>query len=235
MGEKETMMIVHCLFEQSGTFKNEFKKLGYEAYDYDILNDYGQTDYIIDLFKEIEGGYLGEKSIFDNIAEDDLILAFFPCTRFEAKIPLSFRGESFQMKNYTDLQKLDYAMNLHEELHRNYEVISKMAALSIKRGLRMVIENPHTPPHYLTMYWPLKPAVIDPDRSRNGDYMKKPTQYWFINLKPKNNIIMEPIEYVERRVCDHIHKAEGKSRQVRRSEIHPQYANRFIRQFLIDQ
>jgi hypothetical protein len=58
MGEKEKMMIVHCLFEQSGTFKNEFKKLGYEAYDYDILNDYGQTDYIIDLFKEIEGGVL---------------------------------------------------------------------------------------------------------------------------------------------------------------------------------
>lgn len=225
-------MIVHCLFEQSGTFKNEFKKLGYEAYDYDILNDYGQTDYQVDLFKEIEGGYKGEKSIFDNIAQDDLILAFFPCTRFEAKIPLSFRGELYQMKNYTDLQKLDYAMNLHEELHRNYEVISKMAALCIKRELRMVIENPHTPPHYLTMYWPLKPAVIDPDRSRNGDYMKKPTQYWFINLAPKNNIIMEPIEYVERRKCDYI---QGKSRRVRRSEIHPQYANRFIRQFLIDQ
>lgn len=49
-------MKVHCLFEQSGTFKNEFKKLGYEAYDYDILNDYGETDFQIDLFKEIEGG-----------------------------------------------------------------------------------------------------------------------------------------------------------------------------------
>lgn len=49
-------MIAHCLFEQSGTFKNEFKKLGIEAYDYDILNDYGQTDYQIDLFAEIRGG-----------------------------------------------------------------------------------------------------------------------------------------------------------------------------------
>lgn len=25
-------MKAHCLFEQSGTFKNEFKKLGIEAY-----------------------------------------------------------------------------------------------------------------------------------------------------------------------------------------------------------
>lgn len=49
-------MIVHCLFEQSGTFKNEFKKLGYEAYDYDLLNDFNETDYVIDLFAEIEGG-----------------------------------------------------------------------------------------------------------------------------------------------------------------------------------
>lgn len=49
-------MKAHCLFEQSGTFKNEFKKLGIEAYDYDILNDYGQTDYQVDLFAEIRGG-----------------------------------------------------------------------------------------------------------------------------------------------------------------------------------
>jgi hypothetical protein len=52
-------MKVHCLFEQSGTFKNEFKKLGIEAFDYDILNNYGQTDYEIDLFNEIVQAYTG--------------------------------------------------------------------------------------------------------------------------------------------------------------------------------
>ena len=52
-------MRVHCLFEQSGTFKNEFKKLGYEAFDYDIQNDFGETDYQIDLFSEIAAGYAG--------------------------------------------------------------------------------------------------------------------------------------------------------------------------------
>jgi hypothetical protein len=49
-------MKVHCLFEQSGTFKNEFKKLGYEAFDYDMANEFNETDNIIDLFAEIEGG-----------------------------------------------------------------------------------------------------------------------------------------------------------------------------------
>lgn len=49
-------MIAHLLFEQSGTFKNAFKKNGVEAFDYDIQDEFNQTDYIIDLFKEIEGG-----------------------------------------------------------------------------------------------------------------------------------------------------------------------------------
>jgi hypothetical protein len=52
-------MKYHLMFEQSGTFKKEFKSLGYEAYDYDILNDFEQTDYQMDLFHEIEKGYMG--------------------------------------------------------------------------------------------------------------------------------------------------------------------------------
>lgn len=71
-------MIVHCLFEQSGTFKNAFKKYGIEAYDYDIQNEFNETDYVTDLFKEIERGYQGEPSLFDKINPDDLIFAFFP-------------------------------------------------------------------------------------------------------------------------------------------------------------
>ena len=49
-------MKVHCLFEQSGTFKNEFIKLGINAYDYDIQNEFNHPDYVIDLSKERRGG-----------------------------------------------------------------------------------------------------------------------------------------------------------------------------------
>ena len=73
---------VHCFFEQSGTFKNEFIKLGIPAEDYDIGNDFGQTDHIIDLFSEINKAYAGLKSVFDTISTDDFIMAFFPCTYF---------------------------------------------------------------------------------------------------------------------------------------------------------
>lgn len=57
---------VHCMFEQSGTFKNEFKKLGYNAIDYDIQNEFGETDVVIDLFNEIRNAYNGKASVFDN-------------------------------------------------------------------------------------------------------------------------------------------------------------------------
>ena len=66
--------MVHCLFEQSGTFKNEFIKLGIPATDYDIQNNFGETDNVVDLFTEIEkcygGGYIyirqNDKRRFDN-------------------------------------------------------------------------------------------------------------------------------------------------------------------------
>lgn len=227
-------MKVHCLFEQSGTFKNEFKKLGYEAYDYDILNEFGQTDYIVDLFENIRGGYENRPSIFDDMSEDDLILAFFPCTRFEARIPLWFRGEAQQQKNWTVEQKMEYAMNLHGELHEFYLLINKMVLIAKRKNLRMMIENPYMQPHYLTTYWCLRPTIIDYDRTDNGDYYKKPTQYWFINFQPYQNLVFEPIDYVETQVIAKVKKKDGLSVKTQRSMIHPQYASRFIRQYLIE-
>ena len=58
---------VWCFFEQSGTFKNEFIKLGYDAVDVDIQNNFGETDYQIDLFAEIENAYNYKSSVYDKI------------------------------------------------------------------------------------------------------------------------------------------------------------------------
>lgn len=220
-------MKFHLFFEQSGTFKNELRKLGHEAIDYDILNDSGQTDVVIDLFAEIEKSYAGGGSIFDNITEDDMIIAFFPCVRFEAQIIINMRGDHIEIKKWNDDKKLEYSMKLNNELNHMYQLVSKLAIVCIKRGIPLVIENPYNAQHYLTRYWPLKPAIIDSDRRRDGDHFKKPTQYWFINCKPKNNMLFEPIEFVEER------KIETTRNQVQRSMIHPQYANRFLRQYIL--
>ena len=227
-------MKYHCFFEQSGTFKNEFKKLGYEAYDYDILNDFNETDFIIDLFNEIEKAYNNRKSIFDNISKEDMILAFFPCTRFEAIIPLKFRGEAIDQKNWDLNKKLEYSMKLQNELTELYNYLSKLVIVILRKNLKMIIENPYTQPHYLTTYWCIKPTIIDKDRTERGDYYKKPTQYWFINCEPKYNFIFEPLEYVKQKTIMKAKKTDKTSIKVERSMIHPQYANRFIREYLID-
>lgn len=227
-------MTAYCLFEQSGTFKNAFKELGIEAYDYDIRDDFGQTDYKIDLFDEIQKAYEGWESIFDSMrGGDDVIMAFFPCTRFEAKVPLAFRGEMYQQKSWNDLKKLQYSMKMHGELHMLYEKLCELTVVAERKGLRMVIENPVTQPHYLTNFWCIKPALIDKDRTNDGDYYKKPTQYFFIGFKPEFNLVLEPLEVVKTRSIDRVKGTETTSRQVERSMMHPQYARRFIKKYIL--
>ena len=96
---------VHCFFEQSGTFKNQFKLLGIDAEDYDIANDFNETDHVIDLFAEIKKGFNNKSSIFDCISQDDLIIAFFPCIRFENQIMLHLRGQANGMDKWTFQKK----------------------------------------------------------------------------------------------------------------------------------
>lgn len=218
----------HCFFEQSGTFKKEFQKLGIAAEDYDILNDFGETDHVIDLFNEITRAYDGEKVVFDDILSSDLIVAFFPCTRFEDQILLSFRGNNSSFKNWSETQKLEYNLRLHRELSLFYEMVTKLAIICLRRGLKLIIENPYSSQHYLVKYWSLPSTFVDYDRTMRGDKFKKPTQYWFINCKPSYNVIFEPQiihkEYKTIASC---------SDKVERSMITLEYANRFIREFLL--
>ncbi len=235
-------MIIHLLFEQSGTFKREFKKLGFTAYDYDILNDFNETDFIIDLFGEIEKAFNNQKSIFDTIKNEDLIIAFFPCIRFEDQIILSFKGLNYGFKNWTDEQKMLYDINLHDELNKFYKLVNKLFIICIRKNLKLILENPYSEQHYLTRYWCINPKIIDYDRRENGDYFKKPTQYFFLNFEPKNNILFESIPYNALNIKnpivsmkkDHVLKIGARSKKVARSMIHADYANRFIRQFIIE-
>lgn len=49
----------HCLFEQSGVFRDAFIRNGIPAECYDISNDFGKTDHVVDIFSEIEKAYGG--------------------------------------------------------------------------------------------------------------------------------------------------------------------------------
>lgn len=220
-------MVFHCFFEQSGTFKNVFKKLGYESYDYDLLNDFGETDYIIDLFSEIDKSYSGLNSVFDTISNNDFIFAFFPCVRFSNQAYMLFQCTTKQFINLSDLDKVDKVLTYHNQLSFFYNMFCKLCYVCLRNGFKLIIENPFSQEHYLTRYFPLKPKIIDMDRSKRGDFFKKPTQYWFVNCEPKNNFVAEPYFVGGGKTITRT------ANQVVRSLISPYYAERFVKEFIL--
>lgn len=155
---------------------------------------------------------------------------------------LGFRGQNKAMKNWSWQQKMEYCMKLQRELTEMYELVNKLFIICLNRGLKLVMENPYSEEHYLRRYWCYPPSIIDRDRRDKGDYFKKPTQYWFVNCKPKNNLIFEAITYnnidckdaIRKMNFEHYGKTGAKNQKVARSMIHPDYANRFIREYIID-
>ena len=167
---------VYCFFEQSGTFKNEFHKLGIPAADYDIQNDFGQTDHQIDLFKEIENAYDDKQSVFDNITPDDLILAFFPCIYFTDQNTMCFTWGTKNYKNLTYEQRTEKIIQRAEQRNRFYILAIKMLTVAQIRNLRLIMENPYSGKRsYLKDNFVVNPALIDMNRQKRGDYFKKPT------------------------------------------------------------
>ena len=170
-------------------------------------------------------------------------MAFFPCIRFEASILLSFRGQAKQMKTWSDRQKMEYCMSLQKELSEMYELVNMLFITCIDRGLRLIVENPYSEEHYLRRYWCIKPSVIDKDRTLRGDYYTKPTQYWFVNCEPSNNILFEAIVDNSIKRKDAVRSISSGSfaretgvktkGQAARSMIHVDYANRFIREYIL--
>lgn len=182
---------VHCFFEQSGTFKNEFIKLGIPAEDYDIQNNFGETDHVMDLFAEIEKSYGGGYSVFDNITKDDLIVAFFPCIKF-CSVMEQLQHEDFydcshkkeQSKNDYYAMKWNTLRRFSQERFLFYDIALKLTAVIQIRGLRMIFENPWHPTNFTNHFWFLRPSLIDRDRTRRGDYFIKPTVYFFVGCTP---------------------------------------------------
>lgn len=176
----------HCLFEQSGTFKREFKKLGINALDYDIQNNFGETDFAVDLFAEINKGYAHEEeSIFDKMdVNDDFVMAFFPCIYFSALSQMQMSMTEVNKRGMSLPQKYEAVLERSRNRQMFLELIVKLMGLCEIRGLRLVVENPWNEQTYLKYGFIKRPAYIDMDRTRRGDVFVKPTAFWYINCEP---------------------------------------------------
>ena len=224
---------IHCLFEQSGTFKNEFKKLGYNAEDYDIQNNFGETDNIIDLFSQIENAYNSKPSIFDGMESNDLIMAFFPCIYF---CQMSQYAQSLGYNNYRALKDYEACDKIIERQNkRNYylQILTKLVRVCLYNKYRLIFENPITG-SFLNNYFLKPPTIKDMNRMTRGDFYKKPTGYWFWNCEPtsgksyQNDKVQKRIAYAESRWDS----TNGLCNE-ERSMISPDYARNFICDFII--
>lgn len=223
---------VHCFFEQSSTFKNEFIKLGIPAEDYDIQNNFGQTDHVIDLFSEIENAYEGKVSIFDTIGQDDLILAFFPCIYFSC---LNQMNLSWTAKNYRKMSGREATEKILERAHNRevyFRLLVKMCQVARERGLRLIFENPYSLQTFLKSGFILPPSIVDENRTLRGDYFVKPTAYWFINCVPTNNKSFQRPKKVKRLMWEKQSPIAGMCSEDR-SMISPDYARNFICDFIL--
>lgn len=224
---------VHCFFEQSGTFKKEFIKMGIHAEDYDIQNNFGETDHAIDLFAEIESAYRGGVSVFDSIGYDDLILAFFPCIYFTGSVnPCYFTLENTNYRSLTLKEKLDAMIKRANNRNEFYILLYKFVGVCLLRNVRLIIENPFSSLHYLHNNFLKEPSMIDSDRTRRGDYFKKPTGYWFFNCEPTTGCSFQSPKK-RLRVWESKSASRAGLCSEERSMISPDYARNFICDFIL--
>ena len=223
---------VHCFFEQSGTFKRAFMEFGIPAEDYDIQNNFGETDHQIDLFAEIERGYDGKPSIFDGVGRDDLIIAFFPCIYFS---PLSQMGMSLTEVNKRKIpmdKRYDLVLDRSRKRQAFLELIIKLIGDCELRGLRLIVENPWAMQTYLKNGFIKAPSLIDNNRTLRGDYFQKPTAYWFVNCEPTHGYSAQRDKDVVR-VRDARPAPRAGLCSEERSMISPDYARNFIADFVL--
>ena len=98
----------------------------------------------------------------------------------------------------------------------------------------MIVENPYMQPHYLTQFFPIKPKVIIKDRNKEGDYFKKPTQFFFVNCEPEQNVVFAPIEPITPVNVDDAQRLDvSGTRAEKRSLMHPQFVERFIKTYIV--
>ena len=225
---------VHCFFEQSGTFKNEFIKLGIPAEDYDIQNNFGETDHTDDLFQAIEDAYDGKPSLFDNITPDDLIMAFFPCIYFCAPSQMNFTWGCVNYRGMTTKEKTDAILERDKNRSYFYGLCIKMFAVAESRGLRLIMENPWSENTYLKANFIIPPVIVDNNRMTRGDYRVKPTAYWFMNCEPTHGITIQLDKMNEKKT--HMTSRGGAMAGLcseERSMISPDYARNFICDFIL--
>lgn len=223
---------VWCLFEQSGTFRDAFKRRGIEAVDVDRESKHGNPEHVLDLFTEIRLASVCGPSFLNGIQKDHLCFAFFPCTYFTDQSQLTSRGDGFNQRALSMEKKL---RNSADDMYNRadfYNCLCQLVIWAIKKEVPLIIENPYGRPGFLTQYFPLRPGLVLFDRTKWGDYYRKPTQFFFVGFRPKFWVCEPNDMRVTQKIISKMERLDGKRIEdvggFDRSRISPLFADNFI-------
>ena len=141
----------------------------------------------------------------------------------------------FSYRNYrkiSDEDKVREILKRNENRNTYYTLLLKFVGVCIKRGLRMVFENPWTTDTYLKANFCKHPNVIDNNRMLRGDYFVKPTAYWFFNCEPTRGLTLQNDKQQKHPMWLKKSPQAGVCSE-ERSMISPDYARNFICDFII--
>lgn len=164
---------------------------------------------------------------------DDLIIAFFPCIYFTGSTnPRYYTLENNNYKCLTTEQKIETIIERSENRQAFFKRLIKLVGVCLGNNLRLIIENPYSPLHYLHNNFFKEPDIFDKDRTMRGDYFTKPTGFWFFNCKPTFGYSLQsPKKHLKIFECKSADKAGLCSEE--RSMISPDYARNFICDFIL--
>lgn len=212
--------MIYCLFEQSGTFRDAFRRVGFVAECVDIRNDFGKTDHVIDIFQALTNRTFP----FDSDTLHDKttrFIAFFPCTYFSSNNDMIFRGDSAIFRKMSDIDKNQYIVN--RKIRRAYykTMLYTLVRRCIVYRIPLILENPASQ----TIKQYLGTPAVSHSRNKFGDYFYKPTYYYVYNCKFDARFMTLQHLYTPERI-QHL---KGGNRTVKRSMISPEYADNFIK------
>ena len=128
-------------------------------------------------------------------------------------------------------QAVVYMLKKNQDRAYFFEVLNKFVGVCLMRKIRMVFENPIMGQTFLRVFLK-QPDIKDNNRMARGDYMIKPTGYWFWNCKPtygrsfqRDKTRIEPMKLPKAPKAGHCSEE--------RSLISPDYARNFICDFII--
>lgn len=162
-----------------------------------------------------------------------MIIAFFPCIYF---CQMSQYAQSLNCINYrslTDIEAIEKILERQNKRHEYLQLLTKFVSVVLKRGLRLIFENPVTD-SFLNHYFLKPPTIKDNNRMLRGDYFKKPTGYWFWNCEPTyGKSFQNDKEQKRHKDAKSRWTAESGTCNEERSMISPDYARNFICDFIL--